>query len=48
MLLDDGLTLEQAGVPAVMVERRVRWRLDEPQSEKVLAAFGRDRVSTRS
>lgn len=41
MMVDDGPTLEQTGVPAEMVERRVRWRLDESQSRKVLAGFGR-------
>jgi len=34
MMGEQGPTLEQAGVPAEMVERRVRWRLDDSQSQK--------------
>lgn len=39
MMGDQGPTLEQAGVANEMVERRVRWRLDEAQSQKVLHDF---------
>ncbi len=48
MMVYDGPTLEQAGVPPTMVERRVRWRLDESQSRKILDAFGFGGASTES
>jgi len=40
MMVDDGPTVDDAGVHYKMVQRRIRWHLDEPQSQKVLAAFG--------
>lgn len=40
MMVDDGPTLEQVDVPVEMVGRRIRWRLEEPESQKVLEGFG--------
>ena len=40
MMVDDGPTLEQVGVPVEMVGRRIRWRLEEEQSQKILDGFG--------
>ncbi len=41
MMVDDGPTVDDAGVPPKRVHRRPRWHLNEPQSQKVLEAFGR-------
>lgn len=41
MMVDDGPSVIDAGVPSKMVERRIRWHLDERQSQRVLDAFAR-------
>lgn len=40
VLAGEGPTLDQLGVPHDMVNRRVRWRLDEAQALNAVEAFG--------